>query len=236
MLKRNVPMPIRAVTFDFGNTLADLDTELLAQRLQTQFQVILQPSALSASMDAAWGVYHHAITTGQSRHPWKTFMTALLTGGGATSNVAPMVDWLWEEQPRYNLWRKPVPGMLDVVRSLHRRGIAVAVISNSEGRLAELVEELGWTTDLPLVADSGRLGMEKPDPEIFRWTLEKLRCAPREVIHIGDSLPADVEGALRAGLHAVWFRGEQEKAPPNVSAPGTADALMQILDIRLAAP
>jgi FMN phosphatase YigB (HAD superfamily) len=81
----------------------------------------------------------------------------------------------------------------------------VGIVSNSEGALAKLVASLGWSSDFPIIADSGVLGLEKPDPAIFRWAATRLGVAASELVHIGDSWAADVEGALDIGAQAVWF-------------------------------
>lgn len=130
-------------------------------------------------------------------------MQALLEGA-RVSDPAPHVAWLWAEQPRANLWRKPIPAMLDLARELAGRGAIVAVLSNSEGRLAELFEEVGIAKPFAAIVDSGRVGMEKPDPRIFAHTLATLGAhAPG--IHIGDSWAADIVGARGAGWRAIWF-------------------------------
>ena len=42
-----------------------------------------------------------------------------------------LAAWLWTEQPARNLWRRPVPGMIELVRDLRAAGIAVGVLSVS---------------------------------------------------------------------------------------------------------
>ena len=116
----------------------------------------------------------------------------------------PLVAWLWSEQPTANLWRKPIPAMVDLARELAARGAHVGVLSNSEGRLAELLEEIGMATIFGVIVDSGRVGMEKPDPRIFAHTLAALG-AEGQGIHIGDSWAADVMGARGAGWRAIWY-------------------------------
>jgi putative hydrolase of the HAD superfamily len=49
--------------------------------------------------------------------------------------------------------------------------------------------------------------MEKPGTPIFRWTAERLGVPLDRIVHVGDSWGADVDGALRAGMPAIWFRG-----------------------------
>ncbi len=130
-------------------------------------------------------------------------MTTLLDGAGVT-DVERHVDWLWDEQPRQNLWRGPIVDMVDLARELAARGVRIAVLSNSEGRLAELLAEIGLADIFAAVIDSGRVGIEKPDRRIFDHTLAALG-ATEPGIHIGDSWPADIAGALGAGWRAIWF-------------------------------
>lgn len=200
--------PPLAVTFDFGQTLCDLDTDMLSRRLAER-GISLPAGRLEASVPEAWTAYDAAIRAGLGGHPWKILMTRLLAIAGADgAPVADAVDWLWTEQPAKNLWRRPIEGMIELVRELRAGGARVAVVSNSEGRLAELAHEIGWGADFVVIADSGKLGIEKPDPAIFTWTAGALGVPVRSMIHVGDSWAADVAGALAAGMRAVWFRGK----------------------------
>ena len=77
--------------------------------------------------------------------------------------------------------------------------------------------------------DSGRVGIEKPDRRIFDHTLDVLGArAPG--IHIGDSWPADIAGALGAGWRAIWFgRRAVPVDDPRVGVAHTADEVRAIL-------
>jgi FMN hydrolase / 5-amino-6-(5-phospho-D-ribitylamino)uracil phosphatase len=197
--------PIEAVTFDAGQTLIDLDVDMLAARLAEQ-GALVSAAALAAAAPQAWQQYDAAVSGGAG-HPWRVLMAALLAHAGLddVAQRTAIVEWLWHEQPQHNLWRRKIPGMFELAAALRRAGVAVAVLSNSEGRLAELFAEQGWAEDFAVITDSGRLGIEKPDPRIFHATLSHLGVAPAAAVHVGDSWPADVEGALGAGLRAIWF-------------------------------
>jgi HAD superfamily hydrolase (TIGR01549 family) len=215
------------VTFDAGQTLIDLDLDFLARRLGERGLVVGR-AALDAAAPAAWRRYD-ALVDPAGGHPWKQLMATLLEGAGV-AEVAPHVDWLWDEQPRQNLWRAQIPGMLDLARELVARGVRVAVLSNSEGRLAELLAEIGLADIFHAVIDSGRVGIEKPDRRIFDHTLAALG-ATAPGIHIGDSWPADIAGALGAGWRAIWF-GRRAVAvdDPRVAIAHTAGEVRAILD------
>lgn len=214
-----------AVTFDLGQTLVELDHELLSRRVGERGGR-LDPRVAERETPAAWAVYNEAKRRGvEGRDAWLGFMLALLTRSGVPGPAARELSaWLWTEQPKHNLWRKPIPGMLELVDALESAGIPVGVVSNSEGRIVELLAELGWSDRFRCVADSGKLGFEKPDPSIFEWAAGRLGVPPDALIHIGDSWEADVKGALGVGARAIWFPADPARElPPRVAACRTPD-------------
>jgi putative hydrolase of the HAD superfamily len=226
------------VTFDFGQTLAELDTVFLAARVSERGAVV-SPERLDLASASAWSAYDDAKARGKSGYDaWSTFMLALLSGAGVRSILEPerdvtrsLVDFLWSEQPKKNLWRRPIEGMEEVVGDLIQNGVRLAIISNSEGKLEELLEEMGLRRYFVAVADSGKLGIEKPDARIFEWTAERLGVPANALVHVGDAWVADVEGALGVGARAVWIQAEArgEPLPTGVLRAGTADALRSAL-------
>ncbi len=95
------------VTFDAGQTLVELDLDVLARRLGERGRDV-PARALEAAAPAGWARYDALVKAGAG-HPWKALMTTLLEGAGLGEDVPALVDWLWSEQPRQNLWRKPIP-------------------------------------------------------------------------------------------------------------------------------
>ena len=201
---------LRAVSLDFGQTLASLDPRFLADRLRGRgFEA--EEAKIEAAIPAAWAKYDEIVKQGITGHPWRDLMRVLLDGSGIPERFQEeLVEWLWREQPRKNLWRKPIPGMFRLCLDLEHGGVPFGILSNSEGRLAELVDEMGWADVIRVVVDSGRVGVEKPDARIFEILAERLGTSMSEVVHVGDSLAADVMGALAAGMCAVWFTSATE--------------------------
>jgi HAD superfamily hydrolase (TIGR01549 family) len=216
--------PARAVTFDFGQTLGELDAAMLARRLRER-GVEVAVDRLEDATPAAWSAYNRGVREGLGGHPWRLLMDTLLATAGVTEGRAAHVEWLWTEQPKVNLWRRPIAGMIELVRDLRAAGVPVGVVSNSEGRLAQLIDEMGWTADLPIVADSGVLGIEKPSPEIFHWTAARLGVEASACVHVGDAWAADFVGALDAGMRAVLFRGAASRieGDPRLGDPRAAE-------------
>ncbi|MCC6215917.1 MAG: HAD-IA family hydrolase [Polyangiaceae bacterium] len=233
--------PRRAVTFDFGQTLAELDPLLLAARVAER-GVEVEPARLEQATAAAWEAYALAKSRGRiARAAWAAFMSSLLEGAGVAPTAAgELAEWLFDEQPARNLWRRPVPGMIEVARALAASGVPIGILSNSEGRLRALVAELGWSETFGVVADSGVLGFEKPDRRIFEWTARELGVPVGALVHVGDVWEADVEGALAVGATALWLGGDDRALPPRVvrvrDAAATRAALVDLGFLGRAAP
>jgi HAD superfamily hydrolase (TIGR01549 family) len=190
------------VTFDAGQTLVELDAAMLARRLGER-GVTVAAAAIDAASGPAWARYDAEV--GKVPNAWKVLMDALLAGAGVAAGRAALVDWLWDEQPRANLWRRPVAGMIELVDRLRAAGVRVGVLSNSEGALADLFDEIGWRGRFDAILDSGVIGIEKPDPRIFTIAAHALRSQPISLVHIGDSRPADIDGVLAVAGRGVWF-------------------------------
>ncbi len=90
--------------------------------------------------------------------------------------------------------------VLPVLRVLSERGVKLAVVSNFDSRLFELMSGLGLSDYFQAIHISSRAGAAKPDPKIFRMALAQAGVDPGQAIHVGDSIREDVDGAVAAGI------------------------------------
>lgn len=107
---------------------------------------------------------------------------------------------------------EPTPYAQDTLRALKRAGIAVVVVTNSDGHAAENLRDAGIcettrvaSTVVTDVIDSALVGSAKPDPEIFRIALQRAKVDARSVVHVGDMVSTDVAGARAAGITPIHF-------------------------------
>ena len=84
--------------------------------------------------------------------------------------------------------------------ALRDGGIRLAIVSNWDSSLERLLKVHGLLDYFEVVAASLVVGVEKPDPRIFQWTLERLGLGPEDCLHIGDSEADDAVGAQNAGI------------------------------------
>jgi putative hydrolase of the HAD superfamily len=100
------------------------------------------------------------------------------------------------------------PDVVEVLETLRPR-FNLAVISNFDGRLRMILEQLGVSQFFSRVFLSSELGADKPDPLIYQRALQLSRLAPHEALHVGDDPVRDWKGAAAAGLSV--FRLERPR-------------------------
>ena len=81
-------------------------------------------------------------------------------------------------------------------------GVKVVLVSNSEGMLEALFARLGIAQYFDLVVDSGKVGVEKPDPASGRLRSTAYPTPPDRVLHLGDTYATDIAGAQALGFRA----------------------------------
>ncbi|WP_297506357.1 HAD family hydrolase [Thermococcus sp.] len=107
-----------------------------------------------------------------------------------------------------------LPGAKKALEGVKRKGLKVTVTGNvmfwpgSYTRL--LLERFGLMDYVDKTFFADEVLAYKPMPEMFEKTLKAFNVEPEEAIHIGDTKAEDFEGALRAGLWAVWINPEAE--------------------------
>jgi HAD superfamily hydrolase (TIGR01662 family) len=105
---------------------------------------------------------------------------------------------------------RPLPLFSDARRCLEdlkAQGRRLAIISNSRGEdhVREILIRREIDGFFAAIVSSGSEGVSKPDPEIFRRALARVRAAPEEAFYVGDLAFTDAKAAAAAGLHSVWL-------------------------------
>jgi putative hydrolase of the HAD superfamily len=169
-----------------------------------------------------------------ARRGWGATVGSILALAGLPRREVPrLLDALWPEHAARNLWSLVPPGLVDALGRARARGLRVAVISNSEGMLEALLRDVGLLGALDLVVDSGVVGIEKPDPRIFRIALDRFEVPPSRALHLGDIYATDVLGARAAGVRVALvdpyghLAGTHPDVPRVPGAKEVADALAE---------
>ncbi len=110
-------------------------------------------------------------------------------------------------------WHEPFPETEETLRRLRARGIPLHLLSGNVDYLPVLLSNLGWTAFFRTVTFTQEVGVQKPDVRVFQFALRRAGQAPADAVYVGDSWEADVLGAQRAGMSAVWLNRPGRPAP-----------------------
>ncbi len=107
----------------------------------------------------------------------------------------------------------PLPGVPEIPRRLHARGLRLAVASNKLARFGRpIVAQVGLADVIPVVLGPDCGVPTKPSPEMIHAALRELGVAPADALYVGD-MPLDVESARCAGVrHFVVPTGSADRA------------------------
>lgn len=230
---------IETVFLDAGNTLVSIDFHRVAAALSA-LGIDCEPVALRRAEAAARPALSRRLFVtrsdgdGDPFHVYLGEIVGNLDGHAADavrrreSLVAELALALRSGQPASGLWRAVLPGVPGALERLRRLGLQLAVVSNSDGTVEESVQEAGLRPFFFAVIDSAIVGYEKPDPRIFEQALARCGARRETTLHVGDMYHADVEGARRAGLHAVLLDPYDDWGVPDCTR--VAD-LVQLADL-----
>lgn len=197
-------MDLELVLLDAGNTVIFLDHEAVAD-IVTSHGHTVDARVIARSEGAAKRRYEGLLRAGVSHEEgWGLYLRTLLEEAGLASEPArEMVVPLRRAHDAFNLWRRVPSDLRGALERLRNKGIRVAIVSNSEGRLPDVFDRVGLGDAFELVVDSHHEGVRKPDPEIFRRALLRLGVDASRALYLGDIPGIDVEGAHAAGMKAV---------------------------------
>ncbi len=231
---------IRAVTFDFGNTLVPVDRAGLRRVVELTARAVDQqcgPFGPDAFLDV-WGEererqFEEEIPRFREVDIEQRVVRVLARLRGLS---APPRGVAWDDAAAA---RRSTPAELAFAVDAYSRSFidampAPAAVGPLLGRLAErrrlailsnwplavtidrYVEAAGWTPYLAAIVVSQRVGVIKPHPAIFRSAEAALGLGEAErpaILHVGDDWAADVVGAKRAGWRAAFLVARPEDSP-----------------------
>ena len=219
----------RGVVFDFYGTLAGdrVSVPPMWRELQAMgypshpaLEAMYEPDAFdgSATPRLGGGPEHDAWLRGN----WRGFARH---SGVPAVDLERVVDHLLEVRDRYEACA--LPGAARLIAGLRERGLGVGLCSNWESLIEPYLQQAGLG-GFDAVVTSCVLGVRKPHPAIFAEVCTALGLAPGEVLFVGDNWTADVTGALRAGMSAVWLRNG--RPPVGVDVVPEADTIGDLAD------
>jgi putative hydrolase of the HAD superfamily len=192
--------------FDVGGTLLHFRPSFAAVFGAACRDLGLEPgdagwdAAVRAARAAVGGVPDPVDLTANRRW-WHAFYAEFFRLHGAAL-ADEHAETLWSRH-RAGEWLEPAEDTISTLDALASAGHAMGVISNWDDTLDEILGRHRLRDYFEVVVTSCDAGHAKPHGEIFRAALEAARVAPRDAVHVGDDVEADVAGARAAGIRPV---------------------------------
>ncbi len=150
----------------------------------------------------------------------------------------------WADRPSHDeireFWKEFMPkssvsmdGVPEIFSKLRVLSFMVGVVSNgAQGSRESVINALNIEDQIDTLDSSGEVGIKKPDPKIFNFTLEKLDIKSSNTWFVGDHPINDVIGSQDAGLRPIWMSGFHEW-PEGYETPqyaiGSLDEIFEIV-------
>ena len=131
--------------------------------------------------------------------------------------------------------RHLVDGGLEVIRTLHKRGYKLGIISNliGEDEIPNWLRDDGLEQYFDALVLSSVCHIRKPDPAMYRMGCEQLGLKPEECASVADNLSRDFTGAKAAGIGAnILFISPEKLARKTITDANRPDYIVhRFLDI-----
>jgi putative hydrolase of the HAD superfamily len=212
------PDRVETVLLDAGGVLLDLDYRYLVRLLEARGSDV-DVERLSRAESLARTELQARVQQGERvSELWGDYFRIILAKVGTPlPQHDPIIETLWEAHQRIGLWTAPIAGAVETVKRLKGKGFRLAVVSNAEGNVERDLNLAGFDGLLETVVDSHVVGVEKPDPAIFRIALERLGTEAAGAVYLGDVPAVDIIGAHAAGIAAVLL--DRHDLYPGIEAP-----------------
>jgi len=223
---------IKAISFDVDGTLWDFEQSMR----QSLHHVLIELERLDPAMAAMLDVERiiairdqvgkqlkgKVIDLGQIR--LEAFRETLKNIGKPDDALASHLNQLYMKHrfKDIHLFDDVLP-VLGALKTKHTLGI----LSNGN----TYPRHFGLEETFQFAVFSQDCGIEKPDPEIFRITVEQAGHSKNELLHVGDSLEDDVKGASNAGIKCVWLNRNRTKKSLNLEADWEISSLLELLEL-----
>ena len=234
---------IEAIFLDVGNTLRIVlkDDEFMARARQQLAELTgtkMPVDAFIEMLEGRYQVLRKRAKTQLIEASEKEMWTNWMLPDFPAETIAPLSGKLTRLWRDCDGRRVPRDDVKETVIELNRRGYLLGIIANTitETEIPDYLEEYGLTECFKTVVLSSKVGIRKPNPEIYWEAARRIGVEPAKCVYVGDNPVRDVEGTRAAGYGMMILLLEPEtlkKEPPtgDVKPDHTIREIKDLLDI-----
>lgn len=210
---------LKAVLFDLDDTL--FDHRLCAQTALSELHAAYDdfrgsPFPEFEKLHASFlEELHRRVMTGELplEEARQERFRRLFDAVGATPRHEMIVEAAETYRDGYRRIRKPISGAAALLAAVKERARVAIVSNNLLEEQQDKLRHCALDSYIDVLVVSEEAGVSKPEPRIFEIALERLGCTKEDVVMVGDSWPADIVGAIAAGIRPIWFNPLRKPRP-----------------------
>ena len=216
---------INAIFLDVGNTLRivlpDKEFQENAIRSLMEMTKTSEPrEQFLAKLEERFKTYRKQAKVDLLEASEKVLWTKHMLPDYPPELIAPLAGKLTRAWRDHDGRRVPRSDVTKVVRELKKRGYILGIIANTitETEIPDWMEEDQLTDCFSTVILSSKMGIRKPNPEIYLEACRQAGAEPERSVYVGDNPIRDILGARNAGFGEVIIIIEPDtlkKEPPD---------------------
>lgn len=197
---------IRYLWFDLGYTLVSMNREEVYQKVLERFDVFRNKDEIAIAYHRADKLFmreYPGVLGKDSRAFFPWYMGTLnyfLRLSLPIEEVLQVHQAVAQECPVQ--W-KAYDGAKMTLRHLRSLGYRLGLISNWDESARAVLARNGLDEELDEIIVSSEVGIEKPNPDIFRLALSRVNATASQSLYIGDNYYDDVIGSQKIGMHCL---------------------------------
>lgn len=210
---------VSVILFDVGDTLLTIPgARDILQRYLAEKELHRDSEKIGFLFDEAFRKFYYEkqsdgtelCSPESDRLFWAGIYSYVLNGLGVDEHHDEEIIHRWSHE-LYDVFTSPEPYELfgDVIESLKRlkgAGYRLGIVSNFAPTLKAILRDKGILDYFDPVIVSTEVGLEKPNPAIFRLALQEAGAAAEETLYIGDHDKNDIWAPNQIGIRAVKIK------------------------------
>ena len=195
--------PIKLVLFDIGGVFVEAELERYVQLGCAAFQT--NPNSLRREI--ARNLPSFEMGQLDSESFWREIGESLQQSGEGTRSIVSNCGDFWK-----NIFRATLTideHLLQIVKALRQKGCSVGALSNTIAEHADILDEMGFYKYFDPCILSCRVGMRKPQAEIFQLAAQTAGVPIKQCLFVDDQSD-NIKAAKAAGMDGLLFTSSEQ--------------------------
>jgi 2-haloalkanoic acid dehalogenase type II len=221
---------VKAVLFDLGGTLVNIDNSKdphVMKRMLEDCGVNRSLKDVSKEWVKSWERLNFREMAELLDEFWVQQNLRVLRNLRVELNAEKLARFItshWWEYAKVSLY----PDAQQLLPRLKEEGLKIGLVTNGlQSDTNQILPKVGLQGFFDVVVVVDTLRKMKPDAEVFRYALEKMKATSPEALFVGDDMEADYKGAQRTGLKVFLIDREGKVQDESVNRISSLEDLLE---------